>query len=104
MNVPPLPIMPEALRGKSVIIIRGCYCGEDLKEGEKLFSAVREELGTPMMDTVGAMPTSSMDAIAKDPVDPMGVLQYSGMLEDLSPEVIENICEAGRIRIATHHC
>ncbi len=30
-----------------------------------------------------------MDAISKDPVDPMGVIQYAGMLSDLSPEAID---------------
>jgi FAD/FMN-containing dehydrogenase len=89
MNVPLLPIVPEALRGKSVVIIRGCYCGENAKLGEELFRPVRDELGKPIMDTFGLMPVTAMDTIAKDPVDPMGVLQFGGMLKDLSAEAIE---------------
>ena len=27
MNFPPLPFVPEEMRGKSVIMVRGCYCG-----------------------------------------------------------------------------
>ena len=27
MNLPPLPMVPEFLRGKSVVMVRGCYCG-----------------------------------------------------------------------------
>jgi Berberine and berberine like len=32
-----------------------------------------------------------MDAISKDPVDPMGIIQYTGMLSNLSPETIDAI-------------
>jgi FAD/FMN-containing dehydrogenase len=89
MNVPPLPFVPEVLRGKSVAIIRGCYCGENPEQGEEFFRPVRQKLGNPMLDTFRIMPVTAMDTISKDPVDPMGVLQYGGMLKDLSAEAIE---------------
>src|SRR5215211_1023340 len=51
LNVPPLPALPEPLRGKSVIALRGCYCGESPQAGEELVRPLREELGDPIMDT-----------------------------------------------------
>lgn len=89
MNFPPLPLVPEILRGKSVAIIRGCYCGEKPEHGEELFRPVREELGKPIADTFGVMPVTAMDTISKDPVDPISSIQYGGMLTDLSTEAIK---------------
>jgi len=44
LNIPPLPALPEPLRGKSVIVLHGCYCGERLEDGEELLRPVREKL------------------------------------------------------------
>ncbi|MEJ7815321.1 MAG: BBE domain-containing protein, partial [Rubrobacter sp.] len=90
---PPLPALPELLRGKSVIAVRGCYCGESPGSGEELVRPLREELGEPIMDTFGMMPYAAMDSISMDPVDPMGARQHSEMLSDLSPEAIETLVE-----------
>ena len=93
LNIPPLPALPEPLRGRSVIALRGCYCGESPGAGEELLRPVREELGETIMDTFGPMPFAAMDSISMDPVDPMGARQHSEMLGDLSPEVIETLVE-----------
>jgi hypothetical protein len=89
MNVPPLPSLPELLRGRSVVVVKGCYCGEKPVEGEEMFQPVRGGLGEHIIDTFGEMPVAAMDAISKDPVDPMGVIQHAEMLSDLSPEAID---------------
>ena len=94
MNVPPLPSLPEPLRGRSVVALKGCYCGEDPGDGEALFRPVRKELGEPIVDTFREMPVAEMDQISKDPVDPMGVVQYAGLLPDLTPEAIEALVGA----------
>jgi FAD/FMN-containing dehydrogenase len=89
MNVPPLPRLPEPLRGRSVIVVKGCYCGERPQDGHEMFRPVREGLGEPIMDTFGAMPVTEMDRISMDPVDPLGVIQHAEMLSDLSPGAID---------------
>ena len=93
LNVPPLPAVPEPLRGKSVIALRGCYCGENPEDGEDFLRPVREELGETIMDTFGPMPFAALDAISMDPVDPMGARQHSEMLGELSPDAIEKLVE-----------
>jgi hypothetical protein len=93
LNVPPLPAVPEPLRGKSVVALRGCYCGDSPDDGEEQLRPVREELGETIMDTFGPMPFAAMDAISMDPVDPMGARQHSEMLADLTPEAIETLVE-----------
>jgi FAD/FMN-containing dehydrogenase len=89
LNFPPLPSVPEELRGRSVVVIKGCYCGEKPERGEEMFRPVRKELGQAIMDTFEVLPVEAMDAISKDPVDPMGFLQYSALLSDLSDQAID---------------
>ena len=93
LNIPPLPFVPEPLRGKSVITVRGCYSGESPEAGEEIFRPVREGFGEPIMDTFGVMPIAAMDAISMDPVDPMAAIQYSELLRDLTPEAIEALVD-----------
>ena len=94
MNIPPLPHLPEPLRGKSVIVVKGCYCGENVLEaGGELFRPVRGSLGAPIVDTFGRMPAAAMDTISKDPVDPLGIVQHAELLSGLSPDVIDAIIE-----------
>src|SRR5919107_1755584 len=89
MNVPPLPHLPEPLRGRSVIVVKGAYAGENQEDGEEMFRAVREGLGPPIIDTFGQVPVARMDRISMDPVDPMGVIQHAEVLFDLSPGAVE---------------
>jgi FAD/FMN-containing dehydrogenase len=89
MNIPPLPHLPEPLRGRSVIVVKGAYSGERPKDGEELFRQVREGFGEPIVDTFGEMPVTEMDRISMDPTDPLGVIQHAELLSDLSPEAID---------------
>jgi FAD/FMN-containing dehydrogenase len=94
MNVPPLEHLPEPLRGRSVVVVKGCYCGERPENGEEIFRPVREGLGEPIMDAFREMPAAEMDQISKDPVDPLGIVQHAELLSDLSPEAIDALVGA----------
>ena len=86
LNVPPIPDVPEPLRGRSVITVRFCYTGEDLAgKGEEMLAPWRG-LGDPVMDTFGVMPYEAMDMISMDPVDPLGAYGHTEMVRDLSEE------------------
>jgi FAD/FMN-containing dehydrogenase len=89
LNLPPLPSLPEPLRGRSVVAVRGCFCGEEPGDGAALFRSVREGLGEPIADTFGQLPAAATDAISRDPVDPLGIVQRAGLLADLSPGAID---------------
>lgn len=91
MNFPPFPQVPEFLRGKSFVIIRGCYCGP-VEEGEALLRPWRlwQE---PLVDDFKAMPFSDVATISNDPVDPFPALPSGAWLNDLSDEVIETLLQ-----------
>src|SRR5215210_1478937 len=57
LNVPPLPELPEPIRGGSFIVMRFCYTGEALEgRGEELLKPWREAFSEPVFDTFGVMP------------------------------------------------
>jgi hypothetical protein len=90
MNFPPLPELPEPLRGGSFISVRGCYCGDPLEAGEELLKPWRE-FGEPMVDTFGVLPYREMDMISMDPVDPLVVYTHVELLHELSSEAIDKL-------------
>src|SRR5919107_905138 len=90
MNFPPLPELPEPLRGESFVSVRGCYCGEPLEAGEELLRPWRE-FGEPQVDTFGVMPYQQMDMISMDPPDPLAFYSHVELLGELSPEAIDKL-------------
>jgi FAD/FMN-containing dehydrogenase len=88
MNVPNIPAAPEMLRGRSIVVLKACYCGSDLEAGANIIAPLRS-LGRSILDTFKVMPVAAMDTISRDPVDPMGIVQYGGMIKDLSRETID---------------
>jgi UDP-N-acetylenolpyruvoylglucosamine reductase len=91
VNFPPSPALPEILRGRSVVVIKGCYCGHDLRHGEAIFKPMRK--GDAIMDTFQVMPVHEMDSISNDPVDPMGIMQYGCLLSGLSADAIDTLVQ-----------
>ena len=89
---PPLPIVPEPLRGSALVAIRGCFCG-DPTEGRALIDQARNALGAAAMDTFGVMPAAAMDTISMDPVDPLGAANHTELLRDLTPGAIDALLE-----------
>ena len=50
---------------------------------------MREGLGEPIVDTYGEIPAAALEAISKDPVDPLGIVQHAELLSDLSPDAMD---------------
>jgi FAD binding domain len=85
MNFPPLPQVPEPLRGQSFTIVRGCWSG-DLADGQRFVDTFRNAM-PPAMDVWSEMPFGNSAAIGADPIDPMPVAGCSSWLTDLDGEV-----------------
>ncbi|MDF1522095.1 MAG: FAD-binding oxidoreductase [Trueperaceae bacterium] len=69
MNYPPVPGVPEPLRGQSFAIVHGCWCG-DLDDGAGLMRYWRDGRA-PTLDGFAPMPFTEAARISNDPADPM---------------------------------
>jgi FAD/FMN-containing dehydrogenase len=89
MNFPPLPVVPEPLRGKSAILVRGCYAGP-VEEGEALIQQWID-WQAPFINTFHAMPVTEIAAISNDPRDPMPAFASGGWMTGISDETVETL-------------
>jgi FAD binding domain len=91
LNLPPIPDVPEPLRGKSLLAVwAACIGSED--EGREAVAPLRE-IGEPLMDTFAQIPTSGLTRIAMDPEDPVPSLGDHGVLSSLPDEAIDAFVE-----------
>jgi hypothetical protein len=87
MNYPPFEEVPEPIRGRSFVIVRGCHSGS-LDEGEQLMDGWRA-WATPALDMFGPMPFAAVETISSDPVDPVAAAVTTEWLTELSTDVID---------------
>jgi FAD/FMN-containing dehydrogenase len=85
LNIPPLPAVPEPLRGRSIVVVEATYIGGEA-EGAELIAPLRE-LG-PELDTFATIPASTLHHLHMDPEHPVSGKSDGMMLEDLPPDAI----------------
>jgi FAD/FMN-containing dehydrogenase len=71
---PPEEFVPRDLRGKTVLGLIACHCGE-LEDGERAVKPLRA-LGPPAVDLIGPMPYTDLQALL-DPTAPPGWRWYN---------------------------
>jgi FAD/FMN-containing dehydrogenase len=89
---PPLPTVPEPLRGSRLVALRGCFCG-DPADGEALIDQARAALGPAKIDTFAEMPAAALAAISMDPPDRLGFMGHIELLRDLTPGTIDALID-----------
>ena len=88
LQLPPLPDIPEIVRGKSFAAIEAAFLGDEA-DGAALMAPLRE-LG-PEMDMFGMVPPAALGELRMDPPDPVPYKSESRMLGDLSPDAIDEL-------------
>jgi FAD/FMN-containing dehydrogenase len=68
LHFPPLPELPEHLRGGSFVVVEAVYLGDE-RSGADLLRPIRE-LG-PVMDTVATIPVERLSSVHMDPEHPV---------------------------------
>lgn len=91
---PPVEIVPEPLRGKSFVIIRGCHCGRP-DEAAALIDLWRR-WRPPAHDMFVAMPFRDVAAISNDPVDPLPAVTTGRWLARVDRTTADAMYEAVR--------
>lgn len=97
MNMPPLPEVPEFLRGRSVVMVRGAYTGDPSK-GAALVQPWLDAM-PPMANLFRLMPFSEVGLISDEPADPTPASSSGAWLRELPDEAIDTIIQYG---VAAH--
>ena len=92
MNFPPVPEVPEPLRGKSFAVLEAIYCG-DPADGEELVASLRE-LGSVSIDTIQAQPPAGIAELHMDPPTPVPYTSESILTKELPASAIDSLVEA----------
>jgi UDP-N-acetylenolpyruvoylglucosamine reductase len=87
LQLPPIPNIPEPLRGNSFVIVEAIYGGDDFDEAKRLIEPMRA-LG-PTIDTVDAMPITQLSHLHMDPEQPVPGVGEGDMLDDVDDDLIE---------------
>jgi hypothetical protein len=91
LQVPPMPELPEAIRGRSFVIVEAIYLGDEA-EGAALVEPLRA-LG-PEMDTVARTPVAELSRLHMDPPQPVPGIADGMLLTDFPEEAIESLVAA----------
>jgi hypothetical protein len=90
LRFPPLPELPDHLRGRSFTVVWGVHCGDEA-DGPGLMAPIRA-LG-PEMDTFAVVPPAELGDLAMDPPDPLPFLATHHLLGDLPAEGIDALVD-----------
>ena len=90
MSFPPIPQIPEPLRGTSFVLVEATYIGDEA-DGAALIQPLRE-LG-PAMDTFATIPVEELRHLHMDPPEPVPGAGDGMNLADLTPEAIDALVE-----------
>ncbi|HEU0335312.1 MAG TPA: FAD-binding oxidoreductase [Gaiellaceae bacterium] len=90
LQLPPIPDIPEPVRGKSFVVVQTIYAGDE-EEGAKLVAPLRE-LG-PVLDTIATIPLPALSHLHMDPEQPVPAAGDGSMLTDVDDELIDALVE-----------
>jgi len=88
LRPPPVPDVPEPLRGKPLITIDAACIG-DREAGEATLAPLRAALGEPIMENFGQIPAAGLCRIHMDPEQPVPAMGHHAPIAELSDEAIE---------------
>ena len=90
LQLPPLPELPEFLRGRSLVAIDGAVLADD-DRAEEILRPLREL--RPEIDTFGRTPAPALARLHMDPEGPTPGLSATTMLDTLPEAGIERLLE-----------
>jgi FAD/FMN-containing dehydrogenase len=87
LRLPPVPQVPEPIRGRTVAHLRVCHVG-DPGEGRQLVAPMRA-VAPALIDHVQEMPYTAVDAIHADPDHPVPFCQRGSLLRELTHRTVD---------------
>jgi FAD/FMN-containing dehydrogenase len=90
LQVPPLPDIPEPVRGRQLVVIEAAYLGAE-EGGREILRPMRDL--APELDTFAAVAPAALGHLHMDPEDPVPFVMGGQLLDDLPAAAIERIIE-----------
>ncbi len=90
LQIPPLPEIPEAFRGRQLVVIDGAVLGSETDAAELLAPLRALE---PELDTFGSVPLAALTRIHMDPEPPTPGLGDGLLVDALDAEAVEALVE-----------
>ena len=91
LQFPPIPEIPEPVRGQSFVVVEAIYLGDEAG-GAELLAPLRA-LG-PVLDTVATIPVTALAQLHMDPEEPVPAVGDGGTLTDVDDELVDAIVDA----------
>ena len=91
LQVPPLPDIPEPVRGRQLVVVEAAYLGAE-ESGRELLRPLRDL--APELDTFAAVPPAALGHLHMDPEDPVPFAMNGQLLDELPAAAIDTIVEA----------
>ncbi|MEV0068130.1 FAD-binding oxidoreductase [Amycolatopsis sp. NPDC050768] len=91
LRLPPLPELPEPLRGAFSVSLRFAYNGT-AEDGERMVAPLRT-VAPAILDTVRDMPYSEVASIHNEPTEPLPYYERGIMLREFPAEAQEKLIE-----------
>jgi hypothetical protein len=91
LQVPPLPELPDALRGRRLVVVEAAILSDEA-EAARLLAPLRE-LG-PEIDTFAQAPATAFATLHMDPPEPVPGIGDTALLDALPPEAIDALLGA----------
>jgi hypothetical protein len=91
-HFPPIPDVPEPLRGRSFVRIATVYVGPAVAAQHLLAPLITS---APLeMNLLGPVTPSTLATVASEPTDPMPAIETSALLDGLDDDAIDALCAA----------
>ena len=99
MQLPPLPEIPEPIRGRSLVMIDGAVQGDNPAD----VIAPLRALG-PEMDTFAMVPAPSLVRLHQDPEEPMPFVSDTALIDTLAGRGDRRCCSSSPARAPARRC
>jgi FAD/FMN-containing dehydrogenase len=90
LQVPPLPDIPEVVRGRQLVVVEAAYLGAE--EGARELLQPLRELA-PELDTFASVPPAALGHLHMDPEDPVPFATNAQLLDELPANAIDTIVD-----------
>lgn len=103
LTAPPMPFIPEELRGTPVVAIAACHCGS-LEDAEAAVRPLRS-FGPPAVDVLGPMPYVAQQRLLDEAFAPgLQFYEKGGKLTELGDGAIETMLEFAGTMTSPRSC